>query len=105
MKISYISIAHIVVGLALLMWLQSTRFQPFQSNVHKGLIVAVGVGILLYHLNKYHSTQRWIYLFHVLVVAPTVIYFGLYPQDGRGKLQLIAVSMIAYHLAILLNVL
>lgn len=100
-----ISIVHVLVGLSLLVWLNSKCFQPFTSNTTKGLIVAIGVGILLYHLYKYHATGRWIYLFHALIVAPTVMYFGMYPQDGRGKLQLVAVAMIAYHLAILFRVL
>lgn len=100
-----ISIAHVLVGLALLVWLNSKCFQPFTTMTMKSAVVAIGVGILIYHLYKYHTTRRWIYLFHALIVAPTVMYFGLYPKDGRGKLQLVAVAMIAYHLAILFKVL
>jgi hypothetical protein len=100
-----INIIHILVGILLLIWLNSKIFKPINSEIAKGIIILVGVSIMLYHLSKYRDTSAWIYLFHALIVAPVIIYFGLFQESGRRMLQLVAVTMISYHLAIISRIL
>jgi len=100
-----INIFHIIAGAILLIWLNKNYFTPMSGLFSKGVVVLLGIGIMYHHFSKYQSTGAWIYLFHALIVAPVIIYFGFYPTEGRSMLQLVAVSMIAYHLAIITKVL
>lgn len=91
-----ISWVHILVGIGLLFWLGSKKVTSF-SSAERNTIVAVGVAVMAYHLFLFHQRGSWIYLLHALVVAPTIIYFGMYPQEGTSALTLIALVMVIYH--------
>jgi len=100
-----INLFHIVSGVILLIFLNSNYFTPMTSLLSKSIVILLGIGVMYHHFSKYHSTGAWIYLLHAMIVAPVIIYFGFYPTEGRSMLQLIAVTMVAYHLAIVTNVL
>lgn len=106
LNIRAISVIHVLVGIALLVYLNSSRFRPFESTAVKLAVALLGFAVMGYHIYKYRQTGgKWIYLFHALIVAPVIIYFGVCPVDARAKLQLVAVAMMAYHLAIMTRVL
>ena len=99
-----VNVAHIVGGFLLLVVLKKFYSEAFVQS--KWWIFAL-IGLMIggYHLSKYlKNTKRWIYLFHVLTVAPTIFMLGMYPQVARQVLQLIACAMIAYHAAILADI-
>jgi hypothetical protein len=98
-----INLFHIISGAILLIWLHSKYFTP--SLLSKSVAILLGIGVMYHHFYKYSNTGAWIYLFHAIIVAPVIIYFGFYPTEGRSMLQLVAVSMIAYHLAIITHIL
>jgi hypothetical protein len=100
-----INLFHIITGTILLIWLHSNYFTPMTSLLSKSVAILLGIGVMYHHFSKYFDKGAWIYLFHAMIVAPVIIYFGCYPKEGRGMLQLVAVSMIAYHLAIITHIL
>jgi len=100
-----INVFHVIAGAILLIWLNKNYFTPMTGLFSKGVVILLGIGIMYHHFSKYQNKGGWIYLFHALIVAPVIIYFGFYPKEGRSMLQLVAVSMIAYHLAIITKIL
>lgn len=101
-----VSAAHIIGGAVLLYLLNPNVYsQPFVEQWWWAFIV-LGLSIGAYHASKYmENTNRWIYLFHAAFVAPVVIAMGVYPKVARQLLQLVASAMIAYHAAILADIL
>ncbi len=101
-----VNIIHILGGIGLLVLLNPKFFSEEIVRKWGLLFFFMGLMIGAYHVVKYtRNPQRWIYLFHALVVAPTVLMLGFYPQTVRQMLQLIACAMIAYHTAIIAKVL
>lgn len=99
-----VSIAHIIGGIALLVILKKFYSEAFVQSKW-WLFALIGLSIGLYHGMKfYEKPKRWIYLLHVLLVAPSIFFLGIYPRVSKEVLQLVAVSMIAYHAAILADV-
>jgi uncharacterized membrane protein AbrB (regulator of aidB expression) len=99
-----VNVAHILGGIVLLVVLKKFFSNEFVQSKW-WLFVVLGLMIGAYHVSKYlKNTKRWIYLFHVLFVAPTIFSLGIYPVQAREILQLIACAMIAYHAAILAGV-
>lgn len=99
-----VSIGHILGGIVLLVVLKKYFSQDFVRDKW-WLFALVGISIGLYHGMKYYEKpKRWIYLMHVLIVAPIIVLLGIYPGMAKEMLQLIACAMIAYHLAIVSNV-
>jgi hypothetical protein len=101
-----VSIAHIVGGAVLLAALHPTFFsQPFVEEKW-WVFVVLGLAIGAYHASTFlKNTKRWIYLFHAAFVAPVILVLGIYPNVARQLLQLVASAMIAYHAAILADIL
>ncbi len=99
-----VSVAHIIGGVVLLVVLKKFYSETFVQSKW-WLFALIGLMIGGYHMSKYlKNTKRWIYLFHALTVAPAIFLLGIYPQVSREVLQLIACAMIAYHAAILADV-
>lgn len=91
-----ISWIHILVGISLLLWL---KFRPSStlSPSARHTILAIGLSVMAYHLYLFRARGSLIYLFHALVVAPTILYVALYPENGASVLIMLAVVMVAYH--------
>ncbi len=96
-----VSAVHIIGGVVLLFALKKFYSETFVQSKW-WLFALIGLAIGLYHGSKFlKNPKRWIYLLHVLLVAPSIFFLGLYPRLAKEVLQLVACSMIAYHLAIL----
>jgi hypothetical protein len=105
-KMKTVSVAHMVGGGILLFLLSSRVYSKEFAAKHAGVFVALGVLVGAFHAYTFSkNTRRWIYLFHALFVAPSIILFGLYPGVGRQLMQLVACAMIGYHAAILAQIL
>lgn len=101
-----VSIAHIVGGVVLLVALHPSVFSQPIVKEWWWVFVLLGLIIGAYHASKFlKNTKQWIYLFHAVGVAPVILILGLYPKLARQLLQLIACAMIAYHGAILADIL
>lgn len=101
-----VSIAHIIGGIVLLVLLSRSYFSKEVVQTYWWVFVLLGLGIAMHHASKFmENTKRWIYLFHAAFVAPVILVLGIYPNVARQLLQLIACAMIAYHAAILADIL
>ena len=102
-----VNVVHIVVGILLLVALHKKYWKSsVESKVepYHRLAFVVALGIAAYHISKYMETKSWIYLFHAVVVAGAFAVVGWNLKIGRQVLQLLATAMIAYHAAILANI-
>ena len=105
-KMRAVSVAHIVGGAVLLTALHPKFYSEVFVEEKWWVFVLLGLIICGYHVSKYlKNTTRWIYLFHAAFVAPVILVLGIYPKVARQVLQLIASAMIAYHAAILADIL
>ena len=96
-----VSVAHIIGGIVLLVVLKTFFSEAFVQSKW-WLFALIGLTVGLYHGMKfYEKPKRWIYLLHVLLVAPSIFFLGIYPRLAKEVLQLVACAMIAYHAAIL----
>ncbi len=100
-----VNIVHILGGIGLLVLLHPKIFSEEIVQKWGFLFFVMGLMIAAYHVVKFQRNKRWIYLFHALIVAPTVAMIGFYPQTVRRMLQLVACAMIGYHAAIIAQVL
>ncbi len=101
-----VSIAHIAGGAVLLAALHPKIYSQTFVEAWWWVFVVLGLVIGAYHASKFlKNTKRWIYLFHAALVAPVILVLGIYPQIARQLLQLVASAMIAYHAAILADIL
>lgn len=91
-----ISWIHIVVGISLILWLKS-RGSSSLSAAERNTILLIGASVMAYHLYLFRVRGAWIYLVHALVVAPTILYFAVYPKSGTAALSLLAIVMVVYH--------
>lgn len=102
-----VQIAHIVAGILLLVVLHKkywkSSVEPKVEPYHR-LAFVVALGVAAYHISKFMRTKRWIYLFHALFVAGAFAVVGWNLKIGRQVLQLLATAMIAYHAAILSDI-
>jgi hypothetical protein len=114
-----VSVAHIIAGIVLLVALHKknwkTSVEPKIEPYHRWAF-ALAIGIAAYHISKFIKTLHhgakgapapswaWIYLFHAVIVAGTFGVIGWNLKIGRQVLQLLATAMIAYHAAILADV-
>ncbi len=89
---------HIILGAVLLILLK--KYKSKVTNF-KYIFATIGALIAMYHASKYFSTHAWIYLWHVFIVAPSILLLGFYPQVFVGVLQILACAMIGYHTAII----
>ncbi len=101
-----VSVIHILAGLVLLAILHRSFYkrQFVEQTYVRNLLRILALLIAIYHVKKYIKTKQWIYLFHAVIVAGSILYMSFDPKIGRQVLQLIAVSMIGYHLSIILGV-
>jgi hypothetical protein len=102
-----VNVIHIIAGIVLLAALHKkfwkTSVEPKIDPYHRWAF-ALAIGIAAYHISKFVKTKSWIYLFHAVFVAGTFGVIGWNLKIGRQVLQLLAIAMIAYHAAILVDV-
>jgi hypothetical protein len=63
------------------------------------MLIAIGVGIIVYHLWKVIRTGRWINWFHALAVGPALIAAGALPVERwpRELLLMAGIAAVGYH--------
>lgn len=102
-----VNVIHIVAGIVLLVALHKkfwkSSVEPKIEKYHRWAF-AIALAIAAYHISKFVKTKSWIYVFHAIVVAVAFGVLGWNLKIGRQVLQLLAVSMIAYHAAILADI-
>jgi hypothetical protein len=114
-----VNVIHIVAGIVLLValhkkfWMSSV--EPKIEPYHRWAYV-IALAIAAYHISKFMKTLHhgakgapapswaWIYLFHAIFVAGAFGVIGWNLKIGRQVLQLLATAMIAYHAAILADI-
>jgi hypothetical protein len=101
-----VSVIHIIAGLLILVALYKKNWESVRARIepYHQWAFAIAVGVAAYHISKFLKTKRWIYLFHAIFVAGTFGVIGWNLKIGRQVLQLLATAMIAYHAAILADV-
>jgi hypothetical protein len=62
-------------------------------------VAALGVFITAYHAYKAVNTQRWVNIFHALVVGPLLLIEGLSaaPRYVRESILMLGFAAIGYH--------
>lgn len=102
-----INIFHIILGTIILVLLKIYDQQTRESFLisYKNVFLFIGLMICVYHANKFKESEykKWIYVWHFLFVAPTIMLLGFYPTQTMQILTLIATSMISYHLYLLIE--
>ena len=101
-----VNIVHILVGVAIIALLKIYKDTsvPFIEK-WKYVWLVMGLMICGYHVSKLIKTKHWIYAWHAFFVAPVIMLLGFYPNTAVPMFKFVAISMIGYHLAILLKVL
>ena len=104
MNLVFVHLFHIIFvgGLFLYIGIKQKNMPPFMYNV----ILAIGILILFYHFYKGYSKliqgkNAWVNIFHVLIVAPLLIYSGLEkektPRFIYELIFMLAFAAIGYH--------
>lgn len=104
MNIVIVHLFHIIFvgGLFLYIGIKQKNMPPFMYNV----ILATGIFILLYHGYKgvtkiINGKNAWVNLFHILIVAPLLIYIGYNKQNTPRYfyefILMLAFAAIGYH--------
>jgi hypothetical protein len=97
-----VNIVHILAGatfLALFKIYKDTSVPFIEKWKYAWLVM--GLMICGYHISKLIKTKHWIYAWHAFFVAPVIMSMGFYSKTGVPMFKFVALSMIAYHLAIL----
>ena len=81
----------------------------YKSNIKKwmypflfylGIFVLIYQSYKLFHLDK-GSLYSWVYYFHIFIIAPLLIYIGLYkektPSYFYDFILMLAFAVIGYH--------
>ena len=104
MNTVFVHLFHIIFvgGLFLYIGIKQKNMPPFMYNV----ILATGILILFYHFYKGYKKiiqgkNAWINIFHVLIVAPLLIYSGLEKENTPRYIYelifMLAFAAIGYH--------
>ena len=104
MNLVFVHLFHIIFvgGLFLYIGIKQKNMPPFMYNV----ILATGILILFYHFYKGYKKiiqgkNAWINIFHVLIVAPLLIYSGLEKENTPRYIYelifMLAFAAIGYH--------
>lgn len=104
MNSTFVHLFHIIFvgGLFLYIGIKQKNMPLFMYNI----ILALGIIILVYHCYKGFNKivggkNAWVNLFHVLIVAPLLIYIGYNKQDTPRYFYefifMLAFAAIGYH--------
>ena len=103
-KIFYVHLFHILIigGLFLYIGIRKTNIPSFMYPI----LVGLGIILIIYHGYKSYKLFKlgkipWINLFHVIIVAPLLIYIGLHgkktPYYYFEFLLMLGFASIGYH--------
>ena len=92
-----INIAHIIIGIFLLYIAIKRKL----NKLFYFVLLALAIIAYIYHIYKYYITGYWLYLFHLLVILPVVLFIGILqnksPDALYNILLFVAFGTIGYH--------
>jgi hypothetical protein len=98
-KMKLIHLLHIFIFAGLLLYIfVKNKNMPQSMNI---FLIILGIIVIIYQTYKYILTSYTIYLFHLLVIAPILIYIGYFrPEKDSFVYELVLMlifATIGYH--------